>query len=148
MKNLIKTSYIVIVIFFLTGCSSSSSFKKDFINIEKSVLLKIGMTQNEVKSILGDPHYMESILKEENIKEYRLFYNIRDKVYKFDTQTNSDGVIIGGKKITQTDELGDFFTLEYEEYEQNNSWGFSSHSRSLVLYFIDEVLIRVEVENN
>tara|TARA_Y100000814_G_C11977097_1_gene280136 strand:+ start:97 stop:498 length:402 start_codon:yes stop_codon:yes gene_type:complete len=133
MKKLFKILFISL--FILLGCAPTNYYKKDFIDVEKSILLKIGMNQNEVKLIIGEPHYIESTLKEENIIEYKLFYNTRHKVYLFRTHTDTD-VIIGNKIIKRP----------YVSVSYDTTWGFSSESNSLILYFDNDSLTKVEIE--
>ena len=137
MKNLLfKILFILLYILFLMGCYQTSYYKKDFIDVKKTTSLKIGMTTDYVESILGEPHYVEFSIKEENVEEYRYFYNTRDKVYKYLTQTDGDGIIVDGKIIKEP----------YVQMNYNTTWGFSSESRKLILYFSNKVLVKIEVE--
>ena len=130
---------VSILVLSLNGCYQSTFYDKDFIDVEYTLRLKINMTKSEVVSILGKPHYIEFISKENDIQEYKHFYNTKEKVFNFDTYMDSNGVIKKYKRIKNTSQFGEF------DYDRDNSWGFTSESNKLIVYYIDNVLIKIQV---
>ena len=76
-----KKSNIILFMILLLSCSSIPLYKSKFIDIGLTDKVKINMNIDKVKSIIGEPNYVELQTDEIDNKIIVHYYYIRDKVY-------------------------------------------------------------------
>jgi len=122
MKNLFK---IIILTIFFMGCSVFN-YHKEFIDVEKTTSLEIGMSLSDVENRLGRPHYVEFTKTSNDSEEYRYFYNTKEKVYNHE--------FVPMTKFPISKNVNFIYPF-----------GFSTESNKLILYFTDRRLTKIEL---
>ena len=125
-----KTNYnksnitCLIILIFSLSCVPIL-YESKFIDIESTKLIKIDMTIQEIKLIIGEPNYVE--LKTDEIEDELVVhcYYIRDKVYLHSVLPRSNNVI--------------------SENNLNSIVGYGDE-RKFILYYNEGLLFKTEVE--